>query len=151
LENSKNPPARCFQEQATRPWSEPICDHPAANKWLQGLTMHILFPFNSVFCNFVLTRSPFGAVWYSFTSSSTISEPVQPFEAFESRVEGKVCRQYSFCRCKQVLEGDKLTNEIVKPQQRACKLAFVLEYDVDPRPDTAVNQLYPTKSECVPL
>lgn len=39
------------------------------------------------------------------------------------------------------LERDKLTNEIVKTQQRACKLAIVLEYDMDPRTDTAVNQL----------
>jgi len=42
---------------------------------------------------------------------------------------------------KQALERDKLTNEIVKPQQCACKLAIVFEYDVDPRTDTAVNQL----------
>jgi hypothetical protein len=45
----------------------------------------------------------------------------------------------------------KLTNEIIKPQQHACKLAIILEYDVDPRADTAVNQLYSAKSEYVHL
>ena len=96
LDNPKNPLAHCCQEQATRTKSEPIRDHPAAYQWLQGLTMHILFPFKSVFCNLVLTRSPLGEVWYSLTSSSTISSTVQPFEAFESRVEEGTCRQYPF-------------------------------------------------------